>query len=124
MTDPSQTYLPTSVQLAQMLDRAKEDRVSIEWLVEQLGRRSFGLTLLVMAVIGFVPGASTVVGLLMAWPAVQMVLGHEAAVLPRLVAQRQIEVDRLVPIHPLVAPRPPPGRPLIRPPWAAPLPTA
>ena len=124
MTDPSQTYLPTSVQLAQMLDRAEDDRVSIEWLVEQLGRRSFGLTLLVMAVIGFVPGASTVVGLLMAWPAVQMVLGHEAAVLPRLVAQRQIEVDRLVPIIRLVAPRLASVERLIRPRWPTPFQTA
>jgi hypothetical protein len=102
--DASQTYLPTSVQLARMLDRAEGPRVSIGWLVEQLGRRSFGLTLLVMAVVGFVPGASTVVGLLMAWPAVQMVLGHEAAVLPRLVARREIEVGRLAPIIGIVAP--------------------
>ena len=73
MTDAAQPYVPTSVQLAQMLDRAEGPSVSIGWLVEQLGRRSFGLTLFVMAVIGFVPGASTVVGVLVAWPAVQMV---------------------------------------------------
>ena len=102
--DASHTSVPTSVQLAQMLDRAAGPRVSIGWLVEQLGRRSFGLTLLVMAVVGFVPGASTVVGLLMAWPAVQMVLGHEAAVLPRVVARREIEVGRLAPIIGIVAP--------------------
>jgi hypothetical protein len=101
--DPSH-YLPTSVQLARMLDRAEGPRVSIGWLVEQLGRRSFGLTLLVMAVVGFVPGASTVVGLLMAWPAIQMVLGHETAVLPDLVARREIEVGRLAPIIGRVAP--------------------
>src|SRR5258708_22318891 len=105
MTDPSQTYLPTSVQLAQMLDRAEEDRVSIEWLVEQLGRRSFGLTLLVMAVVGFVPGASAVVGLLMAWPAIQMVLGHAAAVLPPLGGRREIAVGPLAPSISPVAPR-------------------
>ena len=50
--DASQSYLPTSVQLAQMLDRAQGPRVSIGWLVEELGRRSFGLTLFVMAEIG------------------------------------------------------------------------
>jgi hypothetical protein len=107
-----------------MLDRAEDTRVSIGWVVEQLGRRSFGLTLLVMAVIGFVPGASTVVGLLVAWPAVQMVLGHEAAVLPRLVARRQIEVDRLTPIIRIVAPWLAWVERLIRPRWPTPFQTA
>ena len=88
-----------------MLDLAAGPRVSIGWLVEQLGRRSFGLTLLVLAVLGLVPGASTVIGLLMAWPAIQMVLGHEAAVLPHLVARREIEVGRLAPIIRAVTPR-------------------
>jgi hypothetical protein len=118
--DASQTYLPTSVQLARMLDRAEGPRVSVGWLVEQLGRRSFGLTLLVMAVVGFVPGASTVIGLLMAWPAVQMVLGHEAAVLPRLVARREIEVGRLAPIIGKVAPWLAWLERLIRPRWTPP----
>jgi hypothetical protein len=88
-----------------MLDRAEGTRVSIGWLMEQLGRRSFGLTLFVMAVIGFLPGASTFVGLLVAWPAIQMLLGHEVAVLPRLVARRQIAVDRLARVIRIVAPR-------------------
>jgi hypothetical protein len=114
------SYLPTSVQLSRMLDRAEGPRVSIGWLVEQLGRRSFGLTLLMMAVVGFVPGASTVVGLLMAWPAVQMVLGHEAAVLPRLVARREIEVGRLAPIIRAVTPRLAVVERLIRPRWPPP----
>jgi hypothetical protein len=99
------TYVPTSVQLAQMLDRADGPRVSIGWLVKQLGRRSFGLTLLVMAVIGCVPGASTIVGLLVAWPAIQMVLGHDAAVLPRLVARREVGVERLAAVIRIVVPR-------------------
>ena len=103
-----------------MLDRAEGPRVSIGWLVEQLGRRSFGLTLLVMAVVGFVPGASTVVGLLMAWPPIQMVLGHETAVLPRLVARREIEVGRLAPIIGIVAPWLAWLERLIRPRWTPP----
>jgi hypothetical protein len=124
MTDSPNPYIPTSVQLAQMLDRAEEPRVSIGWLIEQLGRRSFGLTLLVMAVIGFVPGASTVVGFLVAWPAVQMMLGHETAALPGLVARRQIEVERLAPIIRIVAPRLAWVERLIRPRWPTPFQTA
>jgi hypothetical protein len=100
----SQAYVPTSVRLARMLDRAEEAVVSIGWLMAQLGRRSFGLTLLVMAVLGFLPGASTVAGLLVAWLAIQMMLGHEAAVLPRLVARRSVAVERLARVIGIAAP--------------------
>src|SRR5260370_13033089 len=98
----SQAYVPTSVRLARMLDRAEQEAVvSIAWLMAQLGRRSFGLTLLVMAVLGFLPRASTVAGLLVAWLAVRMMLRHEAAPLPPLVPPR-----RLSP-RPRGPPRPP-----------------
>ena len=116
----SQIYVSTSVELSKMLDRAEDPRVSIGWLMEQLGRRSFGLTLFVMAVIAFLPGASPVVGLLMAWPAVQMMLGQEVAVLPRLIARRKIGVDRLARVVRIVTPRLAWVERLIRPRWPAP----
>ena len=116
----SHTYVPTSVQLAQMLDRAEGPRVSIAWLIEQLGQRSFGLTLLMMAMVGCVPGASIFIGLLMAWPAVQMVLGHDAAALPRLVARREIAVDRLAKIIGIVVPWLAWLERLVRPRWSPP----
>src|SRR5271170_2869611 len=79
----TQDHVPTSVQLAQMLDRAEaEAAVSIGWLMEQLGGRSFGLALLVMGVLGIVPGISTVAALMVVWIAVQMMLGQEAAGCP------------------------------------------
>ncbi len=102
--DGRQTYVPTSVHLARMLDRAEGARVSIAWLMAQLGRRSFGLTLLMMAVLGWVPGLSTVIGVLVAWPAIQMVLGHDRALLPRLVARREVSVERLARVIGIVSP--------------------
>lgn len=120
----SGTYVPTSVQLSKMLDRAVHSHVSIGWLMEQLARRSFGLTLFVMALIAFLPGASTIVGLLIAWPALQMVLGHEVAVLPRLIARRKIGVDRLVRIVRIITPRLAWVERLIRPRWPPPFQTA
>lgn len=118
------TYVPTSVQLSKMLDRAEDTHVTIGWLIEQLGRRSFGLTLFVMAVIGLLPGASTIIGLLIAWPAVQMILGHETAVLPRVIARRKIAVDRLARVIRIVAPRLVWVERLIRPRWPPPFQTA
>ncbi len=120
MTDNLPTYVPTSIQLDRMLDRAEGARVSIAWLMDQLGRRSFGLTLLVMAMIGCVPGASTIIGVLVAWPAVQMMLGHEQAVLPRLVARREVRVERLAQIIGRVVPWLAWLERLIRPRWPPP----
>ena len=120
----SQAYVPTSVQLSRMLDRAEGARVSIGWLMERLGRRSFGLTLFLMAEIGFGPGVSTIVGLLVAWPAIQMMLGHEAAVLPPLVARREVDVDRLARVIGIITPRLASVERLIRPRWTTPFETA
>lgn len=106
-----------------MLDRAAGPRVSIGWLMEQLGRRSFGLTLFVMALIAFLPGVSTLVGVLVAWPAVQMVLGHDRAVLPRLIARRELGVDRLARVIRFVTPRLAWVERLIRPRWPTPFQT-
>jgi hypothetical protein len=103
-----------------MLDQAESARVSIGWLMEQLGERSFGLTLLVMGVIAFIPGASTIMGLLIAWPAIQMILGHDAAVLPQRIARRQIGVASLARVIGVVAPRLEWVERLIRPRWPTP----
>ena len=101
----SQDRVPTSVQLVRMLGRAEaETVVSMGWLMEQLGGRSFGLALLVMGVLGLLPGISTIAALMVVWLAVQMMLGHEAAVLPRLVARRSIGVERLARLIGIVAP--------------------
>jgi hypothetical protein len=108
---------PTSVHFSHMLDRAKGAHVSVGWLMGELGERSFGLTLLVMAVIALLPGASTVVGLLIAWPAIQLILGHDTAALPRLMARRDIGVARLARVITIVVPRLAWAERLIRPRW-------
>lgn len=109
--------LPTSVHLAHVLDRAKGARVSIGWLMGELGERSLGLGLLVMAVIALLPGASILMGMLIAWPAIQLLLGHDAAVLPRPIARREVEVARLARIIAVVVPRLAWAERLIRPRW-------
>ena len=98
-------YIPTSAHLSGLLDEAEGAEVSVGWLIEQLGARSFGLILFIMAVIAFVPGASIFVGVLIAWPAVQMILGHDVAVLPRVIARRKIAVDRLARVINFITPR-------------------
>lgn len=97
--------------------------VSVGWLIEQLGPRSFGLILFIMAVIAFVPGASFIVGVLIAWPAIQMILGHDVAVLPRVIARRQIAVDRLNRAIAFVAPKLRWVERFVRPRWPTPFQT-
>src|SRR5690349_11222835 len=100
-----------------MLDRAQGERLSVGWLMGELGERSFGLTLLVMAVIALMPGLSTVVGLLIAWPAIQLMLGHDQAVLPRVMARREVDVGRLSRVVAVLVPRLAWVERLIRPRW-------
>lgn len=119
----SSVFLPTSVHLARMLNRTEQPRVSVGWLMQQLGERSFGLTLFIMAVIAFIPGASTVMGVLIAWPAVQMMLGHDVAALPRLIVRKQIDVEKLARIIGIVAPRLEWVERLVRPRWRTPFET-
>ena len=78
-----------------MLNAAEGNQVTVKWLTEQLGLRSFGLTLIMMALIAFVPGASIIVGILITWPATQMILGHIVPVLPRVIAHRKVSVEKL-----------------------------
>lgn len=119
----SPIYVPTSVHLSRILRQAESSRVSLGWLIEQLGERSFGLTLFVMALIAFMPGASTVVGLLIAWPAIQMILGHEVAVLPPVIARRKVAVDKLARVIRIITPRLQWVERLIRPRWPTPFQT-
>lgn len=112
--------VPTSQYLLQILDRAAGASVSVAWLMGELGERSFGLTLFMMAAVAFLPGASSVIGVLIAWPAVQMVLGHDRAALPRVIAQRQMSVEKLARVIRYITPRLAWVERLIRPRWTTP----
>ena len=122
-SSPPPPPLPTSVQLARLLDRVDGPRVAVGWLIGQLGRRSFGLTLFAMAVLALLPGASTLMGVLIAWPSVQMMLGHDVAALPRVIARREVGVERLARVIRVVTPRLQWVERLVRPRWPTPFQT-
>ena len=91
-----QAHVPTSVVLAQLLEDLPQDRVNLAWLIGRLERRSFGLLMLLLALLGLAPGVATVTGVLLIFPAVQMMLGRENATLPRFVAARSISARHFV----------------------------
>jgi hypothetical protein len=80
--------MQTSQALERLLADAPPDRISVGWIADRLRNRSFGFVMLVLAIAGLAPGIASVSGFLLALPALQMMMGREALVLPRLLAAR------------------------------------
>jgi len=85
----SRDCLPASTVLERLLATLPEDRVSVGWLHGELREHSFELLAFVMALIGVLPGASVMIGLLMFVPAIGMMFSAGVS-LPNLVAERSI----------------------------------
>ncbi len=58
-------------------------------------KRSFGLIMLLLAVVAIAPGVSIVAGLLLMIPAFQMIAGQPAPVFPRSIAARPLPTRHL-----------------------------
>ena len=88
--------IPTSRVLSALVDEATAERVSLGWLMDRLGERSFGIILLLLAFLAFIPGVSPLAGALLTIPAFQMMRAHAAPVFPRRLRCRCFETRRLV----------------------------
>jgi hypothetical protein len=87
--------LPTSVVLHDLLGEVPAERVTLGWLLGRLGGRSFGIVLILLGLLGTLPGVSAVAGVLLSVPACQMILARPGPVFPRRVIDRQFEARRL-----------------------------
>ncbi|HEY9344555.1 MAG TPA: exopolysaccharide biosynthesis protein [Inquilinus sp.] len=87
--------IPTSALLDGLLHDANAERVALGWLLDGLGDRSFGLVMLLLALLGAMPGASAIVAPLLVILAVQMMLGHAGPVFPRRIAERSVPTQVL-----------------------------
>ncbi|MGL4961662.1 MAG: exopolysaccharide biosynthesis protein [Inquilinus sp.] len=87
--------IPTSALLDGLLRDANAERVALGWLLDGLGNRSFGLVMLLLALLGAMPGASAIVAPLLVILAVQMMLGHAGPVFPRRIAERSVPTQAL-----------------------------
>ncbi|MCG6113875.1 MAG: exopolysaccharide biosynthesis protein [Mesorhizobium sp.] len=96
----------TDVQaLSQVLDSlegaaAEGDKVSVEELVETLGRRSFPALVLAPGLIAVspasgIPGLTGTIGMIVVLITVQMLFGRSSAWLPGFLTRRRISSDRL-----------------------------
>ena len=64
-------------------------------LMHSLDKRSFGIIMLLLALVAIVPGLSIVAGLLLMIPAFQMIAGKPAPVFPRRIAARPLPTRRV-----------------------------
>jgi hypothetical protein len=88
--------LPASQVLQEMLDSLPPDHFTLGWLSSHLHRRSFGVIVLVLALIAMVPGLSYVAGFLLFAPAIEMIAGHSAPTFPDRIANRPLPTRHLV----------------------------
>ena len=87
--------LPASIVLQRLSDEAPTDYFTLGWLMDSLHQRSFGMIMLLLALVATVPGISLVGSLMLVIPAIQMIIGRPAPIFPRRLAARPFPVHRL-----------------------------
>jgi hypothetical protein len=87
--------LLTSEILQRLHDAAPKEHFTLGWLTGMLDKRSFGLIMLMCAVVAVVPGVSIIAGLLLIIVAVQMIEGRPAPAFPDGLADRPLPARHL-----------------------------
>ncbi len=95
---------PTSILLRRLVDGAQKKHMTLASMLEALGERSFGVVMLLLGLLALVPTLSIVIGLLLMWPAFQMIMARRAPSLPRWISQRRLPTTRLARLIDRVAP--------------------
>jgi hypothetical protein len=90
--------LHTSAILQRLHDELPAGHFTLDWLLGELPRRSFGIIMLLLAVLAIAPGVCIVAGLLLLILACQIVLGRTAPFIPRFMATRQLPTRYLAPV--------------------------
>lgn len=85
----------TSVMLQRLHDEAPTDHFTLGWVMGRLSKRSFGMVMLLLALVAIAPGISIVAGLLLMILAFQMIAGRSAPTFSRRLTTRPIPTRRL-----------------------------
>ena len=96
---PVETISPASVILHELHEKAPADHVTLAWVTGNISKQSFGLLMLMLAVLAAAPGISLFAGLLLLILAIEMAAGCPAPTFPRWIATRQLparQVDAIV----------------------------
>jgi hypothetical protein len=94
---PADATVPvrTSAVLQRLHDDAPRDHFTLGWLMTRLGKRSYGMIMLLLSLVAIAPGISIVGGLLVMIPALQMVAGRPAPAFPRRIMLRPLPTRHL-----------------------------
>ena len=111
---------PTSVVLQDLAQRVPEDQVTLAWVIDQLSERSFGIVLLLVALVALIPGLSPVAAFLLALVAVQMILAQPEPRFPRFLSGRRLSKAGLSKIISRITPPLQRLERVIRPRWITP----
>lgn len=88
-------FIPTSIVLQRLHDEAPADHFTLDWLMGKLRRRSYGVIMILLALVEIAPGVSVVASLLLLVPAFQMIAGQPAPVFPRRISTRPFPTRHL-----------------------------
>ncbi len=84
-----------SVVLQELHDVAPKGRFTLGWAMDRLHKQSFGLILLLLAIVAAAPRFCLVAGLLLMTSAFQMIVGRSAPFFPRSIADRPLPTRHL-----------------------------
>jgi hypothetical protein len=112
--------MPTSVVLSNLLDEMPAERVTLGWLIDSLGERSFGIVLLILALLGLLPGVSILAAVLLLATAFQMILARGSPNFTARVSGRMFEARHVAGIIRRILPALRYLEQFIRPRWATP----
>jgi hypothetical protein len=88
-------HIPTSAVLQELADKAPVDQFTIRWLLRRLNRHGFGIVILLLAIVGMVPGISMLAALLLLIPAFEMIAGRARPIFPKRLADRPLPIQYL-----------------------------
>ena len=92
------TFIPASDMLQELHEHAPADHFNLGWLMSSLHKQSFGMIMLLLAILAAAPGICLVAGLLLMIPAFQMIAGRPAPTFPRWIADRPLPTRHLGPV--------------------------
>jgi len=84
-----------STLLQELYDSAPSGHFTLGWLMTKLSDQSYGVIILLLAIVAAAPGISLAAGLLLLVPAVQMIAGRPSPIFPQWIAARPLPTDKL-----------------------------
>jgi hypothetical protein len=88
-------FTPVSIILRKLHEEAPAGYFTLDWLMGKLQKQSFGLIVLVLAIVAAAPGICLIGGLLLLLPAFQMIMGRPTPTFPHWIGVRRIPTRHL-----------------------------